>query len=97
MNWLERARRELGKGTRGRTDETAEGNPTAVLAVPAPTHETLDTASIGSAVPPHFLKSEDIREAFDERAAIMEYDGGFSRCEAERVAWESVSKRYRLH
>lgn len=29
-------------------------------------------------------------ERFEERAAIMEYDGGLPREEAERRAWESV-------
>lgn len=29
----------------------------------------------------------DIRECFEERAAIMEYDGGLARAEAERQAW----------
>ncbi len=30
------------------------------------------------------------REAFEERAAIMEFDGGLSRAEAERLAAESL-------
>ena len=38
-----------------------------------------------------------LREAFEERAAIMEFDGGLSRDEAEREAWALVSKLYRLH
>jgi len=38
-----------------------------------------------------------VREAYEERAAIMEFDGGLSRDEAEREAWTLVSKRYRLH
>lgn len=29
-------------------------------------------------------------EAFEERAAIMEFDGGLSRQEAERLAYEIV-------
>lgn len=29
-------------------------------------------------------------EAFEERAAIMEFDGGLSRKEAERLAYEIV-------
>jgi hypothetical protein len=31
-------------------------------------------------------------EAFEERAAIMEYDGGLARAEAERLAWELVTR-----
>ena len=32
-------------------------------------------------------------EAFEERAAIIEYDGGLPRAEAERLAWECVCPR----
>lgn len=38
---------------------------------------------------------EDWKEAFEERAAIMEYDGGLSREEAERRAREIVGAQYR--
>ena len=30
---------------------------------------------------------EDLRDAWEERAAIMEWDGGRARLEAERAAW----------
>jgi hypothetical protein len=33
---------------------------------------------------------EDLREAFEERAAIMEYDGGLPRAEAERLALAAI-------
>ena len=33
-------------------------------------------------------------EAFEERAAIMEFDGGLSRQEAERLAFEFVYKKH---
>ncbi len=33
---------------------------------------------------------EDRRHAFEERAAILEYDGGVSRAEAERRAAEEI-------
>ena len=36
-------------------------------------------------------------EDFEERAAIMEFDGGLSRDEAEREAWALIVNRYRLH
>ncbi len=42
------------------------------------------------------MSSDDLYEEFEERAAIMEYDGGFSRKEAERAAWECVHARYFL-
>ena len=34
----------------------------------------------------------DLREAFEERAAIVEFDGGLSRSDAERLAWECVRR-----
>jgi hypothetical protein len=37
-------------------------------------------------VPPEKHRNEIDREAFEERAAIMEFDGGLSRAEAERLA-----------
>lgn len=33
---------------------------------------------------------EDQRHDVEERAAIMEYDGGLSRDEAEQRAWQSM-------
>jgi hypothetical protein len=38
-----------------------------------------------------FLNEEEKME-FEERAAIMEYDGGLSRTEAEWKAWHYVTK-----
>lgn len=35
---------------------------------------------------------EDAREAWEERAAIMEYDGGMTRAEAERAATECLRR-----
>ncbi len=37
--------------------------------------------------------SDFLREGFEERAAIMEYDGGLSREEAEKRAWAIVQAR----
>ncbi len=100
MNWLERARREIPKGARQRTANSAERTLTAVMAVPHPGLWEKSAASIGSngsTSPSYLLESESVREAYEERAAIMEFDGGLSRDEAEREAWALVSKRYRLH
>lgn len=37
-------------------------------------------------------------EAFEERAAIMEFDGGLSRDEAERQTWTITATRFgRMH
>jgi hypothetical protein len=40
-----------------------------------------------------FELSEDEREDFEERAAILEYDGQLSRYEAEKMALEIVKKK----
>lgn len=38
------------------------------------------------------LLRADLREAFEERSAIAEYDGGLSRDEAERVAFLEIER-----
>ena len=35
-----------------------------------------------------------ILEWYEERAGLLEYDGGLSRAEAGRVAWTLVEERY---
>jgi hypothetical protein len=98
MNWLERARREIPKSARRRTANSAERTLTAVMAVPNPAlREKLEGSigSNGSTSPSRLLES--VREAYEERAAIMEFDGGLSRDDSERKAWALVSKLYRLH
>jgi hypothetical protein len=100
MNWLERARREIPKSVRRRTANSAERNVTTVMAVPSRVFcEKLEESigTNGSTPPSHLLEVELVRDEFEERAAIMEFDGGLSRDEAERGAWALVSKRYRLH
>ena len=70
------------------------------MAVPNPTlREKLEGSigSNGSTSPSRLLEHEPVWEAYEERAAIMEFDGGLSRDEAEREAWALVSERYRLH
>jgi hypothetical protein len=70
------------------------------MAVPARGPREERAASIGSndaALLARMRESEEMREAFEERAAIMEYDGGLTRNEAERVAWADILKQRRLH
>jgi hypothetical protein len=100
MNWMERARREIRESSRQPTAVTAERDPTAVLAVPHPARREklwLTNGSNDSTPTAGMLESETLREDFQERAAILEFDGGLSRDEAERSAWVLVSKRYRSH
>ncbi len=54
---------------------------------PAPNMDCSECSSLES----HLEEGGDI-EAFEERAAIMELDGGMSRAEAERLAAESLGK-----
>jgi hypothetical protein len=100
MNWLERARREIPKSAHRRTANSAERTLTAVMAVPHPGFWEKSAASIGSngsTSPSRLLELGSVREAYEERAAIMEFDGGLSRDDAESEAWALVSKLYRLH
>jgi hypothetical protein len=100
MNWLERARREIGGSGRQPTADSAERNATAAMAVPTQGSREEQPASIGSngsALSARMREYEDLREAFEERAAIMEYDGGMTRAEAERAAWALILKKRRLH
>lgn len=39
---------------------------------------------------PHL--TDDQQEAYEERSAIMEYDGELPRKEAERLAWQIVNR-----
>ena len=96
MNWLERARREIYGMPSGATVDTVEGDPTAVLAVADPHHVEIPGVSIGSNGSSSYGEMDDVealREAFEERAAIIEYDGGQNRDGAERIAWAIVWKQ----
>ncbi len=42
--------------------------------------------ALAAAAAPFEAEEADRRHAFEERAAIMEYEGGMSRAEAERYA-----------
>lgn len=83
MNWLDRARRELRQPAEPHPAETAEKLPTAVMAVRDPA----DVAEL----------AEALRDAWEERSAILEFDNGLTRTEAERIAWQSIYGSARLH
>ena len=100
MNWLERARREIGKSVHRPAANSAERNPTAAMAVLQPILRKKLGASIGSsdsAQSALMLENESVRNEFEERAAIMEFDGGLSREGAECAAWALVLTRHWLH
>ena len=96
MNWLQRARREISGRAGEPTANTAEGPPTAVLGS-RPLVELGSIGSNGSAPPRQMLESDILREEFEERAAIMKFDGKLTREEAELAAWALLSTRNRLH
>ena len=100
MNWLERASREIGGTPTGTTANSANGNPTAVMVVlhhSPPDKPDDSNGSIGSALPGGVHDFEALREACEERAAIMEFDGGMNRKDAGRAAWALFLKPRRLH
>jgi hypothetical protein len=92
MNWLESARREFRECARCPTANTAERTLTAVTAVPPGAF--WKKSKVSTQLKPG---EEQALEDFEERAAIMEFDGGLSRDEAERAAWASIINRYRVH
>lgn len=58
------------------------------VAVDAPKGVLTDV--VRQAIRTHKAVLLDLVEAFEERAAILEYDGRVSRAEAERLAWGCV-------
>ena len=50
-----------------------------------------DVAKVAAPLP-EMMKAELARDAFEERAAIREFDGGQSRAEAERAAWPEARR-----
>ena len=83
MNWLDRARRKLRQPAEPHPAEAAERLPTAVMAVRDPA-ESAESA-------------EALRDAWEERSAILEFDNGLTRAEAERIAWLSIDGSARRH
>ena len=71
-----------------KTDETHSGEVLSVLTVPlSGTQQNFSPTSGGAVV----VSLADWRAHFDERAGIREFDGGFPRAEAERLAREDTT------
>ena len=51
---------------------------------------TLDLGLTGARQHSRELLPDDLVEPWEERAAIMEYDGGLSRADAEAAAWQCL-------
>jgi hypothetical protein len=100
MNWLERARREMQEKREQPTANSAERDPPAVMAAPHSAARTRPSPSIGSngsTAGAQMLESEALREDYEERSAIIEFDGSLPRNEAEFVALALVLNRTRPH
>lgn len=56
------------------------------------TNKNSRVALVAPVAPPNGIgvHESDLIDAYEERAAIMEYDGGMSREEAEATAWADV-------
>ena len=93
MNWLDRARNELGL-TAGRVPAISDDrNLTALLAVPRPENSGLFHYAGSSSEYLPTASSDD----FEERAAILEFEAGFSRDAAERLARRMVNLSRKIH
>ena len=69
-------------------------NPATLRSETAPTVARLATVAgrnVENATSAPLARLEDWQAYFDERAAIREFDGGFPRHEAERLAREEVT------
>lgn len=100
MNWLERARCEIERTPASTTADSDDRNPTAVM----PVIEHIgcgrwphSNGSIGSAPILEMHDAKALRGDFEERAAIMEFDGGMSRMDAECAAGALALKLRRLN
>lgn len=70
---------QTGGGTASIAPKPAENRHSLVAVPPVPP------------VPPeNSVSVQELQAEYEERAAIMEFDGGLSRAEAERLAWAEV-------
>lgn len=89
MNWLKRAQREIPNCSERSTAITAERGQVEELKP-----SNVSNGSISSAL---IVDLEESQEEFEDRAAIMEYEGGLTREKAERAAWTITADPHRMH
>ena len=70
-----------GGGTGGGTEITKQNQRTGFSVPPVPPVPPQNSVAVDES---------DLIDAYEERAAIMEYDGGMSRKDAEALAWAEV-------
>jgi hypothetical protein len=67
------------------------GGTASIAPKPAEIRHSLAAVPPVPPVPPeNSVSVQELRVEYEERAAIMEFDGGLSRAEAERLAWAEV-------
>lgn len=90
MSYLDRLKRKISQqdAPRGGATKVTKAPFVPFVATPAAPLRQISAASGPTPID---------REAFEERAAIIEFDGGLSRDEAERTAWAMILQRRRLH
>jgi hypothetical protein len=91
MSWLDRLKALPPEDCGLPAHRQNRQNPRSVSFDSAQVAQSLASEGGGRAEPE---QAEDAREAFEERAAIMEFDGGLSRQEAERAAAEGFCDKY---
>jgi hypothetical protein len=95
MNWLDFARNRFQANAQNATAETAKRIPSSVLAVPVPAIYGLSESSNEDTQALTGPELEAMQHAFEERAAIMEFDGDLTRQEAERRARADIGHVFR--
>lgn len=88
--WLERLRehekkRQMAGNETDKTPKTSENSISGVLSV----RSGRESANFSSTAP---MMGEENASLYEERAAILEYDEGLPRDEAERLAREQIRR-----
>lgn len=86
---MRRAEGRASSWVRGRRSSGIDACVKAASAGTGPSRWARQAATLLAQVRDDALR-DDLRQRFDERAAICEIDGELSRTEAERIAFESL-------
>lgn len=99
IDWLEHARQTFAQRTLANTPITVKRALTTVLKVPEQGSTKVNSVSIDSNdsdFTESAVNTETLTADFEERAAIMEFDGNLPRDEAERQACQRIRFLYNL-
>jgi hypothetical protein len=90
-------RRERKQGHPSLLSEAAQGPPRALTARFPDTPARESTESIATTEPEDTDRSPaDWRDLYEERSAIRQYGGHYSRADAEALAWSEVQTRWHM-